>query len=579
MHPAPLPLLLCACAAAARVPRPGLEPQPEGRFANATNTTPRRPLAFPLTPGVLRLSSISSPIHSSASSSSSSGALGTGQDTAPAAPPPNVSLSVTAGASSSTPSCTPIVPGSPVISYLIVYTSTVTWTDKGTASMPFESISTPTYCALTPAPVALTLGFPNATQTPPLASERPVVATTQATITFVTTAKSPSVAFPSQPPPDYSQTWIGGGGGGSGELPGQHQPPNQGTCGVVVLRGHLLSAFLCCADLSRSGPADSTWAVTFGSGDVTINHHTWSNLQPDETTTVTVGRGTFTIEPTGITGEGATIHKPRPRGTAFVAPSPITTVLDGHHVAVDGSQVAVDGTSFTLDPSGVAATVAGDVVSIRPGSIVIGGQTMTFSVQSPEQTNVVVAGGEMLTAIGPTLAVLQSTTLTYGPGIPMSSSIIDNDTLTLQPSGIVVDSSTLGGPRAAATATTYHVVGGASVTEVGLSLAVINGTTFTVGPRAHTTTTVFFSREAFTIGPLGVEVSGATFTYPFESCSVTTIQPSGTSTDVLPAVTAPPDHGSNDKDSDDSPAAPLPLPSHWASLCVSIAFGVFVWML
>ena len=181
---------------------------------------------------------------------------------------------------------------------------------------------------------------------------------------------------------------------------------------------------------------------------VVINSQTFSDLQPGQSSTVTVGEGTFTIGPTAITGHGQTIKKPEPLPTD--------------------------------DPKDQAPASG------------------TF-----------VAGGEALTAIGSSIAVIHSTTYTYGPGRTPESVVVDDDTVQLGPSGIILDGMTIGGLLAANGVTKYAIVGGATITEIQPSLIVIEGDTITVSADMELTTTVV-NDQTLVIGPNGLTHSSLT---------------------------------------------------------------------
>lgn len=485
--------------------------------------------------------------------------------------------------------CTPLRDGEAVIEFSIVYTATTTFLGNRTDyTPPFATIDVPTYCSSSD-----TLGLPMPTEEPQTSSKKtgglqvstiittdgdrtytipgspyltsdspppaapPPPASSRSTTTFVTTDKNPSSTFPNDPIPGYSQTWdnVNGGGGGGGV---HKTAANNGGGG---------------------GPKQPqpTYTVTAGPDTVVINDSTFTNLQPGKTQTVVVGDGTFTISPTAVVGEGSSIQKPQPGGDNGGAASPTTKLLDGVSVVVSGTNAVVGGTTVAIPTDGVATIIDGKSVSVGPGALIVGDKTLTL-VNAPARTDVVVAGGEMLTAIGPSVVVIHSTTLTYGPGIAGTTEVVDDDTISIGPSGVVVHGSTLGGPDASTTDTTYEIVGGATITELGQSLVVIDGKTYTVGPDADKTTMVV-GGQTITIGPDGVTVATMTMTYPFGSV-VTTILPSGTWGNDMPVETGgqvnvnggSPDDGDGDED-----AGALLRPSlGWGTTGLCIAIGVWV---
>ncbi|KAK1641066.1 hypothetical protein BDP81DRAFT_468621 [Colletotrichum phormii] len=247
---------------------------------------------------------------------------------------------------------------------------------------------------------------------------------------------------------------------------------------------------------------------------------------------VVVGGTTFGVQATPITAvvEGQTITI---EPTAVIVPdqnapsggaAPVTTVVKGQTITLVPSATGDPG--GTAVSSGRAAplttVIDGQKTTIQPSAAAVPKRTVSISRASPVQTEIVVAGGEMITTIGPSVVVIRSTTFTYGLVSTIITKVVDDDTISIGPSGVTVRNITVGGPGAKATDTTYEIVGGASVTQVGASVVVVDGTSFTVGPGKATTTEVF-GGETITIGPSGVVVSTITLPYPFGPTVITTI--------------------------------------------------------
>jgi hypothetical protein len=118
-------------------------------------------------------------------------------------------------------------------------------------------------------------------------------------------------------------------------------------------------------------------------------------------------------------------------------------------------------------------------------------------------------GGLSVTEIGSTLAVVDGTTLTIGPGATPTTAVINGQTVTIGSSGLGIGGATLTFPF---NPTTQAVTaGGVTFSEVGSSLVVIGGSTFTFGPGAKPTTDVF-NGQTISIGPSGVGFKTTTFT-------------------------------------------------------------------
>lgn len=444
------------------------------------------------------------------------------------------------------------------------------------------------------------------------------------TVTFVTTDKNPVVVSSTDLPPDYSESGKaasltvahhksappdgdsdhstgGGGGGGDGD---QNDPQSQqqevpettatiraataaATASVAATATSVASTAISVATTIASVATSRTtittsFTVTARAGQVIINDKTFSGLKPDQTTTVTFSIGTFTIFPSSVVGEGATITKPQPVGTAISIATPTTSSVGDLAVEVSGSEAIVDGTKIAILPQGTTTVINNEEVSVGPGKVVVGDQTLTFRAAGGPETAVVIQGGEMVTAIGQSIYVFHSTTLTYGPGTPETSEVVDDDTITIGPSGITLHGTTIGGPGAEATDTTYEIVGGASVTKLAPSNVIIDGTTFTAGPGSKPTTKII-GGETVTIGSKGVVISSMTLSIPFGSSTVTTITATVTGTQIFPEETGTSgdsESSNNDQSNDDEGSAGSALKPGFstgmAGLCIAI--GVWVWL-
>ena len=125
-----------------------------------------------------------------------------------------------------------------------------------------------------------------------------------------------------------------------------------------------------------------------------------------------------------------------------------------------------------------------------------------------------IVDAQVFSAIGPSVAVIGGSTITYGGSIPTKTQTFNGDTITLAPGGIYFDSSKVLGGTANPSNTQLGIAGGLSVTEIGATIAVISGITFTVGPQATPFVTVV-NGHTITAGPSGLGLRGTTLSYPF----------------------------------------------------------------
>ncbi|KAF4442525.1 hypothetical protein F53441_11723 [Fusarium austroafricanum] len=439
------------------------------------------------------------------------------------------------------------------------------------------------------------------------------------TVTFVTTDKNPAVVFPTERPPHFDRPPGGGGLPMSNkQLPEPSKVPSPDRPDSSGGRGKSSPHSIAQPDTkpqpsleSRPGdrPGDrpqgdprpqqqpkaepeppKIFYVTARGQEVIVNDKTFSSLMAGQTTTVTVDDGTFTIHPTEIVGEGTTVKKPQPAGTVVSVIRPTSATIGRVPVTVSGTEAVVGGTRLKIPIWGTTTrlkvpivgsnTVVERQVSIAPGKVVVDDETLTYHGVGGPQTDVIIEGGEMVTAVGRSVFVFHSTTITYGPAIPVTTETVDDDTITVGPAGVVVDETTLGGSNAGATDTKYRIVGGATITKVAPSYIIIDGTTFTAGPGSKSTTKEA-GGETITIGPKGIIIGTMTVTYPFGPSKVATIEAKATVSDKLPIATGTNNdngkEGSKDKKDDDSGSISQrpSLAIRMTGLCIAVG----VWFL
>lgn len=467
---------------------------------------------------------------------------------------------------STLPICGPTEVGKQRTIYSVIHTETITWYgNPDDYTPPFPEIATPTPCVQPKSPLRLTFSYCSSTgtgtkyvtcdtttsmvYTTATATLEYGVGSLQPTVIFITTDKNPAVVYTTIHTPDYGIS-----------RPGTRAQIDHSA---AVDPGSITTPEMITQPNSQAihDPGKTTAAnpitIAVQPTGVVINSHTFTDNPSSRTQTVVVDGQTFIINPSQVIGGGAIVDRPTVTGGVFV-PTPTSTNMGGLPVVVSSSVAVIDGTSFTLGPTPTTAIVRGQTISVGPNGVAVGTQTIPVSVRS-SSTEVVVAGGDLITAVGQSVIVIHDTTITFGPG-SSSVTVIGDDTITIGPSGVIVHGTTLGGPAAGMTDTQYEIVGGATITQVGASVIVINSVTYTVGPGADTKTTVV-GGETITIGPSGVSVSTYSLSYPFGP--TITITPGATGVLTTPKPTASKDAGSS-----------LRPDWTWMSLLSCIAIGV-----
>jgi len=428
-------------------------------------------------------------------------------------------------------------------SYSIVYTETITWTeDPKLYTPPFAPDTTPEESCFnpqTPTPVkmtmsrcqktgsrddqttcettmtTLTLGFPIEPFVTP-ASPPPA-------ITVLVTAKNPAIVFSPISTPLYNGVPtkvqnphdVATAGG-----PGWTPPDYGGGPGVDLNPG----------PVQQVQPPITLAVQPHG---VLIGGQTFSDDPSAPTQVVTVGGNPFTINPSEVIGAGATVNRQAAVGGAFV-PAPTSTNVAGLSVFLSGPIAVIDGTTFTIPLTATTATVKGQLVTLGPNGVAVASQTFSVSVL-PLPTSHIVVNAELITALGQSVLVLEGRTVTYGGMASVTD--IDGDRITLGPSAVTLHGTTLGGSNAAPGATVYDWVGGATLTQIGASVAVIASVTYTVGPGTGTTTTRV-GGVPITVAPAGVTLGSQTVPYPFGPTTVLSPTPGASASAAMASPTA-----------------------------------------
>lgn len=438
--------------------------------------------------------------------------------------------------------------------YSIVYTTTLTWVgnpEDYTPLYPTVEIPPTPECVLNPDPARLTFATATATSTiafcsttgtgtkfvtcltttstwqyasqipitdAPLMAPGNMAPPATGVVTVITTDKNPAVVYPTKKAPNYGVT-------SAPRTQDNHGPV---TTPVAVNDPPGYDQDTATKSPMRQPPSTDPVTVAVKPTAVVINDHTITDDPAGKTQVVVVGGVTFTIDPTQVVGGGVTIDRNLATGGGGFASTPTSTRLGNINVVVSSSVAVVGGSTFTIGTTPRTAVVSGQTVVISPSAVVVGSETLVVPTL-PKPTEVVVAGGDLITAIGQSVAVIKSTTITYGL-TGSSTTVIDNDTITFGEGGVTVHGTTIGGKTAKPGATDFAVAGGATITKIGASIVVIAGSTYTVGPGTGSTTTVV-GGETITIGPDGVKVSTLNLPYPFGPTTV--ITPKATATEPV----------------------------------------------
>lgn len=103
-------------------------------------------------------------------------------------------------------------------------------------------------------------------------------------------------------------------------------------------------------------------------------------------------------------------------------------------------------------------------------------------------TELGIAGGISVSQIGQSVAVISSSTLLVGPQAVVTTVIIDTYTVVANQAGLEIDGTSLSYPFMPVTQ--MITVGDVTMTQVGSTLLILEGTTYTIGDGSGSTTAV-----------------------------------------------------------------------------------------
>ncbi|KAI9761434.1 MAG: hypothetical protein M1840_001947 [Geoglossum simile] len=242
-------------------------------------------------------------------------------------------------------------------------------------------------------------------------------------------------------------------------------------------------------------------------------------------TTFTVGPG---VTPTVKVIDAQTISiGPAGIGLVSASPSPVTqmgpeapfTVATAGGVTFSGASpiAIIDGTTFTTGPGATPTTkvIGSQTISIGPGGI--GFATTTIPPQGGVFSTVTAGGLTFFE--GSSNAIIDGTTFSIGPGATQTTKVIGEETISLGPSGIGFATTTI--PPVGGLFST--ITAGEITFLQGSSIAIIDGTTFAIGPGAKATGKVI-NGQTLSIGPDGIGLA-TTIVRPLGS-STTSATPS-----------------------------------------------------
>ncbi|KAM0254529.1 hypothetical protein ACHAQJ_006689 [Trichoderma viride] len=340
---------------------------------------------------------------------------------------------------------------------------------------------------------------------------RPFLSFTRRIITFITTDKNPSVVFSPEPTPDFSLTWIPGGlgegghrtreimdnpqtetpisnllesvkqspaptfqltAGGdqviindktiSGLKPGQTTTITVGTEVFTIFPTVVVGLGSTITKPAPHGASTPTPTVTSGvlggvpviiSGiKIIVDGTTLSNPSQKATTTINGRRVVFATGTIAVGRETLIFQDPSPRPTNEIVTGGEMLTAIGNSIVVLHSTIITYGVEIAPDQT----ILNGETISIGPRGVSFHGTTLGGPSANATNTEYEIVGGITVGKLLSSLVVVNGATYSINQdGDPnnVETTVIDNQTITIGPSGLILSSQTLTYPNTSVTAT------------------------------------------------------------------------------------------------------------------------------
>ncbi|MCJ1390707.1 hypothetical protein MMC18_003568 [Xylographa bjoerkii] len=204
-----------------------------------------------------------------------------------------------------------------------------------------------------------------------------------------------------------------------------------------------------------------------------------------------------------------------PTGQPSTPPSSI--VVNNIPVGVASSAIVIGTQTFTPPLQPTPVVISGQTFTLAPSQVIApGGLTLLIPTPPPTATTATIAGLSIVLAASS--AIIGSETYIFTPNEAPLTTSTAGQVITIGPSGIVFPSTTLlPVPQATAPlvpAPTFSILTAGGLTfALNPTLAIISGTTLTIGPSA-TPTTVTINGETITAGSNGLIFPSTTIPPP-----------------------------------------------------------------
>jgi len=268
-------------------------------------------------------------------------------------------------------------------------------------------------------------------------------------------------------------------------------------------------------DISRpasvvAAPSPPTVASVFlaiTSNGVLISGQTFT-AGSSPTSTVINGQ-IFAINPSQRIALGTATTNPSSAPTV-VAPNSLT--IANIPIAIQSNNVVINGQTFSAGSSLNSTVINGHMFTINPSQVIAAGTTIDIPSASAVATLSAVTAGGFAFSVAPNVALISGTTYSIGKDASPTTKVIGDKTVSFGPNGVGFESATVPALGVASPSPSAVTAGGLTFV-VAPNVAVISGTTYSVGKNASPTTKVI-GDKTLSFGPNGVGFASTTVLAP-----------------------------------------------------------------
>ena len=203
-----------------------------------------------------------------------------------------------------------------------------------------------------------------------------------------------------------------------------------------------------------------------------------------------------------------TLVVPPAASSAFVAEA-VALTYNGQKVSINPSEFIAPSATIALTAHSQVVVYQGQSLTLEPSQLVAAGTAIPFTAAAASPTLLAATVGSITFSLGPSAAVIGSSTYLFSLGEPPLTKVVDGQTIRIGANGIGFAGTTVAIPTGQAFPTLSTVVADGLKINVGSNKAIVNDVTYAIGSGA-TPQTVVIGTETLSFGPGGVGLPSTT---------------------------------------------------------------------